>query len=382
LIRRYKDSKRQPLINITNENKNEYLFPDQLKFLTHDNESEEIMKIGKNNSYIIWFMAETLPYCTYGKNKRFSLDGTLWSEMAPVYNQLLVVLLTIEVAVKKFIQLPVSFIVMTSRTSEDYNEVLKALNELVYKYTGNYMGTDLITTDSERALINTVKEVFDTNKTELLNCGFHTNQNVRRQFHETLKAEVTINGPNFNQKVFDIYAVQLKLYFLPSEFVIKLNNYLIKKVLIGSFDADNDENIKIKNALRKNIEYSINRYEKEGERISWNNHIMRNRDLKFVDSTSCKLERLNSTIRARLRQYSHKRTIDVISTLRKIFILEQIQGLSNIKHKSGYSINKKKSIEKYDKLLTILDGLRLRSTKIEDSFLEKLYTNILSFYNV
>ena len=91
------------------------------------------------------------------------------------------------------------------------------------------------------------------------------------------------------------------------------------------------------------------------------------------------IERLNGTIKRKLKLFQNRRKIDVISSIRGIFVIENVDALCGVNSKTRYSITKPKSIHNYEKVLGILDGLRLRKTKTDEVYLENLRQQILYF---
>jgi len=53
-------------------------------------------------------------------------------------------------------------------------------------------------------------------------------------------------------------------------------------------------------------------------------------------------------------------------------VIENVDALCGVNSKTRCSITKPKSIHDYEKVLEILDGLRLRKTKPDDVYLENL----------
>jgi len=81
----------------------------------------------------------------------------------------------------------------------------------------------------------------------------------------------------------------------------------------------------------------------------------------------------------------NKKYNPIISALRAdiiAYFIESINSLCSVQSKTGYSVTKKVSIKKYQKMMAILDDLRLRKTKINSQFLSKLYENILSYFSI
>ena len=84
----------------------------------------------------------------------------------------------------------------------------------------------------------------------------------------------------------------------------------------------------------------------------------------------------------KLKSISTRRKIDIIAGIRNIYFIESINSLCSVQNKTGYSVTKKVSIKKYQKMMSILDDLRLRKTKIDSQFLSKLYENILFYFSI
>ena len=110
---------------------------------------------------------------------------------------------------------------------------------------------------------------------------------------------------------------------------------------------------------------------------------MEKRDLSFVDTTSNRLERRNIIIKDKIVKFPGKRSIDVLVCLRSYFLLQNIDCLSRIKSKNDPGIKHKKvSIEKHDKILSIIDSLRLRKNKTFDpDAIGEIINQILSFFH-
>ena len=253
------------------------------------------MQTGPNNCYILYYLIDTLKYLTKGNNSRICIDGTLWSQCKPVYKQLIILLCSVEIEAGKSIQIPVCMAFMSSKTHIAYAQIFDAINSLLMTHYNTTMDSPLITTDAGGALRSAVKSTFSTRHDvgptgiEYLTCGFHQNANLKDHFMSSMKSELSSKNECFNKTVLAYYLVCLKLYYLPVGTVLLLMNYLIRKLDTDLFHDNLDEHSLVKQKLHKVLSYIKNRYEKEGNLLSWNTYIMANRDMEFIDSTSNKI---------------------------------------------------------------------------------------------
>ena len=286
----YRSKIRPPLESITPENKSGYIFADDI--VNYQNQT--IMHCGPKNEYVIFAFKDTLSYLTEGKNVKLMIDGTMWSAVSPLYDQLCVIMVKHEQNGKCY-NTGVAFVLMSDRKESSYTTILSALNQLVKDHCGCKISSPLVTTDAEKAIRNSVLNFFDS-KTVLKTCSFHVIKNTKDKFNSTMKSQLSLKNPLFNAVLYQYYIVTLKLHYLPEEFAVGLISYLIQKMEIERFHDNEEHNLIIKSNLKTVLLYLKKRFTEEGNLISWYDYIMSNRNEVFVDSTSSTLERLNGKI--------------------------------------------------------------------------------------
>ena len=169
----------------------------------------------------------------------------------------------------------------------------------VYSYEGRFLKFIVV---HKSVKINLIKKMKNINRNALKSsvgpenidrhyalCCFHTSMNFRDHFTSNLKCEMTPSSTKFNPLCYDYFRIVTKLYFFPCDVSICLLKYLIKHVQFQKFEDVRSENERIQIHLIQVLSYILNRYEKEGQSMSWNQIILLNRDLNFCDSTSNKI---------------------------------------------------------------------------------------------
>ena len=106
----YRSKIRPPLESITPENKSGYIFADDI--VNYQNQT--IMHCGPKNEYVIFAFKDTLSYLTEGKNVKLMIDGTMWSAVSPLYDQLCVIMVKHEQNGKCY-NTGVAFVLMSDR---------------------------------------------------------------------------------------------------------------------------------------------------------------------------------------------------------------------------------------------------------------------------
>ena len=110
---------------------------------------------------------------------------------------------------------------MSDKSAASYKKVLVKLNFLLHSATGKFLSTPIFCTDGESGLCRGLDDFisFNSSTTRRLICGFHQNQNLKSYYNDELQCEITKRHPNFNAKVYEMYQVSLKFYFLPTHTV-------------------------------------------------------------------------------------------------------------------------------------------------------------------
>ena len=108
-----------------------------------------------------YLQIDTLKYLTKGNNNQLSFDRTLWTQCKPVYEQVIIILSSVQIEPSKNIQIPVIMAFMSFETKKAYAQFFNAINGLQMKHYTT-MDTPLITTDAEGALRNAIKSTFAT----------------------------------------------------------------------------------------------------------------------------------------------------------------------------------------------------------------------------
>ena len=117
--------------------------------------------------------------------------------------------------------------------------------------------------------------------------------------------------------------------------------------------------------------------------MSWSDYILDHREFEFIDSTSNRLERRNRIIKQKISKFPGNRAIDKVCCLKSYFILKNIDVLSKINNPSDKGIiHKQQSLLKFNKILFIIDGLRLRKNKRNDKAgVIEIIEKILTFFD-
>jgi hypothetical protein len=139
---------------------------------------------------------------------------------------------------------------------------------------------------------------------------------------------------------------------------------LESETLNFKFVKKSTENEVIQEILMKIIKNFIKRWDREGEFLSWPEYLLANRDSEFIDSASNRLERRNRIIKDKIIIFSGKRAIDVLCCIKNYSILKNIDALSRLNNPLEKGIcHKQYSKDKFNKILSIIDSLRLRANK-------------------
>ena len=133
-----------------------------------------------------------------------------------------------------------------------------------------HIDSPVFCSDGELALVNGIHRAFDINNTsrKLKRCTFHLNKNVRDLFTRCMEHEINPEHAGFNAEVFQYYLIMLKEFYLPSNIVIALNQYLLRCVKSESFHYNRTENLRLQCELERCLITITNKYQKYGEHMS------------------------------------------------------------------------------------------------------------------
>ena len=141
---------------------------------------------------------------------------------------------------------------MIRRQESNYTALWDRVDELMLLHCGSLPLTQrktdsaLFVSDCEYALINSIQNRLDfsSNSRFILRCFFHFNQNIKMKYKSNLSTEITHGNPNFVQKIRNIFVIQLKLAFSPTEISLAINTYIQNEMLTDTFCREKKEIMK------------------------------------------------------------------------------------------------------------------------------------------
>ena len=233
--------------NLKKHQQSQYQFSDEICFFEH----QRVLHIVNQNEQLIFYHPQCLKYLSSCNNVRLQLDGTMWCITPGVYNQVLILIATTEVAAGQYLDIPVCFAFMSCRTEAAYDLLFRSINKLIKKECGKTMDSQLVVTDHEAGLMASIKKFinFDVGSRSLRLCSFHSNQIIRKLFRSKLGQELTTLGQQFNAQIYKFYIQCFKLYLLPVDVSLSLLDLMIKQAETETFDTLCGKNTQLREAL-------------------------------------------------------------------------------------------------------------------------------------
>ena len=121
------------------------------------------------SEYFIWSHDQIISRARISNN--FFIDGTFHT--VPGFSQLLIILFK-DLIINEYI--PCFYILMSNRYEELYNIVLQSIKTILTQYDIINLNIETITSDSEKALVNSLNNNFDD--FQRVSCWFHMKQNI------------------------------------------------------------------------------------------------------------------------------------------------------------------------------------------------------------
>lgn len=215
----------------------------------------------------------------------------------------------------------------------------------------------LVTTDSELALRNAVRELIKF--TLIKNCNFHLQVNCRGYFMKALKKDFL----EF-VKIRELYHLTKFLPFIKKDLTLDFIDFLREKNSETNYFELKNKNDRARNKeIIKKLDIILNRlrnrFSKDIELLNWD-ELLTDRN-NYIDKTSNSIERLNGRIGTALKESRRIRKIDRIRIITEEFNIINFEfrtGLGNRVRKIS-----KKAIDAHQQIIDLRDLLRLRTSK-------------------